>query len=325
MEKILLLPGDGIGPRISRSTRDILSAVADGVEFVEGDIGAVAYEKTGSFLPHETMELTGECGSVLCGPMDLRSFSGKAARDPLSTLRIQLDLYAICKRFRTLSDGLGAPGVDVALWFCSPVMGRDAFETEDFDGMTLTKYVRKASYERMMAAAKRYAEQSGRSRVACVTSDMFPESSSMFRECAASMFREPFQLVNEDMHRWAAFAVRDPSRYDTVVAVDLYGRVAGGVLAGLTGGNHLSPNVFVGDGRVLAEAGCIKCGADEEYANPTAMIIGGYMALFGMGRQKEAEAVMDALCECYRAGDRTPDVGGTLTTEEFTAAVVRRI
>jgi isocitrate/isopropylmalate dehydrogenase len=34
---------------------------------------------------------------------------------------------------------------------------------------------------------------------------------------------------------------------------------------------------------------------------------------------------MEALCECYRAGDRTPDVGGTLTTEEFTDAVVRRI
>ncbi len=325
MDKILFLPGDGIGPRISESTRRILSAACDGLEFVEGDVGASAYEKTGSFLPHETMELTRECGNVLCGPMDLRAFSSKASRDPLSTLRVQLDLYALCKSFRTLSDDIGTPGVDVALWFCSPVMGRDSVETEELEGITLTKYVRKASYERMMAAAKRHAETDGRTRVACVTSDMFPESSEMFKDCAKDVFGDGFQLTSEDMHRWAAFAIRDPSRYDTVVAADLYGRVAGGILAGLTGGNHLSPNVFVGDGRVLADSGCVKCQADEEHANPTSMIIGGYMTLFGMGRLKEAESVMDALCGAYRAGERTPDVGGCLTTEEFTAAVVRRI
>ena len=326
MDKILFLPGDGIGPSITASAREILSAAADGLEFVEGDIGAAAYEKLDSLLPRETLELANECGNAICGPLDLSSVDWNPRKDPLNILRVQLDLYAVCKRFVTLSDDLGMPDIDTTLWFCSPVPGKDIVETEDLSGITLTKYVRKASYSRMMAKAMSMSEISHGRKVACLTSDTFPESSSLFKECFMDIFGTgEFELSTESVQRWAAFATRKPSEYETVVCVDLFGRMAGGLLAGLTGGNHISPNNYIGDEYFLSESSAPQENVEPGYVNPTSMIIGGYMALFNMGRAKEADAVMEALCETYRAGERTPDVGGTLTTEEFTDRIIRRI
>ncbi len=326
MDKILLLPGDGIGPSITASTREILSAATEGIEFVEADIGATAYDKVGNLLPRETLGLANECKTALCGPLDLSSVDWNPRKDPLNILRVQLDLYAVCKRFLTLSDDLGMPDIDTTLWFCSPVPGKDIVETEDLSGVTLTKYVRKASYSRMMAKAMSMTEMSHRKKVACITSDTFPESSSMFKECFTDIFGTgEFELTTESVHRWAAFAARKPSDYETVICVDLFGKMAGGMMAGLTGGNHISPNTYIGDDFFLSESSAPQENVEPGYENPTSMIIGGYMALWNLGRGKEASAVMEALCETYRAGERTPDMGGDLTTEEFTGRVIRRI
>ena len=100
MKKILLLPGDGIGKAMIDSAREALSTAADGIEFLDGEIGSAAYEKTGTYLPRDTMEMASECGAALCGPIDIRQPGLGPKRDPVNMLRIQLDLYAVCKRFR---------------------------------------------------------------------------------------------------------------------------------------------------------------------------------------------------------------------------------
>jgi isocitrate/isopropylmalate dehydrogenase len=326
MDKILLLPGDGIGKAMMDSVRSVLDASAEGIEFLEGNIGASAYETTGSHLPRGTMEMASECGAALCGPIDLSQSSVSQKRDPVNILRIQLDLYAVCKRFRTLADDLGKTGIDTSLWFCSPAPGRDTVETEDFDGITLTKYVRKGNYSRMMAKAMSYAEIEHKKKAVCITSDIFPESSGMFRDCFRNIFGTgSFELSEETVRRWAASAVRRPGEYGTVVCAELFGQVAGSILAGLTGGNHLSPDVYVGDDQILAVTGSVPQDVDGKYANPTSLIIGGCLAFSDFGMEKESRALMDALCDAYAAGERTPDVGGTLTAEEFSDRIIRRL
>jgi isocitrate/isopropylmalate dehydrogenase len=326
MDKILILPGDGIGPAAAESARAVLGVAADGMEILVSDIGSAAFERTGSLLPHDTLELADECKTALCGPVDLGIVDWNPRKDPITNLRVQLDLYAVWRRFRTLSEDIGMPDIDTALWSCSPVPGKDILETEDLGGVTLTKYVRKASYSRMMVKAMSMTEISRRRKVACITSDTFPESSAMFTECFMDVFGTGgFELSAEPIQRWAAFAARRPSDYETLVCVDLFGKVAGGVLAGLTGGNHLSPSAYIGDEYFLSVSPAPHEHVEPGYVNPTSMIVGGYMALYNNGRTREAEAVMEALCAAYRAGERTPDVGGTLTTDEFTERVIRRI
>ena len=329
MPKIALLPGDGYGPSIIEAAERTLSMVADDIEIVRGDIGFAAYERTGEFLPYETKELAMECGDVICGPVkDCRDESGKAF-NPLEALKADLDLYAIIRCFRTLSDDLGVPGMDITLWASNMTIGSDVVESRDIDGITISKYIRSSSYSRMMARALTDMELSGKRRVVCVTQDtIFPDSSAMFSEAFDSLFDpQVFHVEHRDVGYWASKLVRNPLEFDYIVCADLYSNVAGGMLAGLSGGNRLAPIAYVGENCNLFVPGLYKTFEDvpRGYANPTSAITCAAMALFDMGHSEQALTIIEALRQTYAAGERTPDVGGTLSTAEFTDRVVSRL
>lgn len=325
MNKVLVLQGDGIGPSIISSAVDIVGMMCSEVEFIEGEIGFSAYEKTGQYLPKETLDLADGCETILCGPVR----TPRDEKDPLEMFKLQLDLYAIFRNFTTLAPDLGHEGMDITLWASNTTLGHDVVETPDLDGITLTKYVRSSSYNKMMARALTDAEIGDRKRIACITrDDLFPESSAMFKESFDSLFTaEGYGIEHSTVQRWASMIVRDPCRNDFVICADLYSHVASGILAGMTGGNHLSPMGFVGDSNMLFVPGGMHMYSEvpKDYANPTSAIVSGATILHNMNRRKEARSIIVALKECYAEGDRTPDVGGSLTTKEFTKRVMDRI
>ena len=189
MNKILVLPGDGIGPSIIGSAVEVIGAVADDIELVHGEIGFSAYEASGQHLPFETLDLAGECGTTLCGPVRTVKENNGAYRNPLETLKAQLDLYAMVRRFTTFSPDIGREGMDITLWASNNQPGQDIVETRDIDGITLTKYIRSSSYSRMMARALTDMEMCGGTKVKCITrEDIFPESSALFEESFTSLF-----------------------------------------------------------------------------------------------------------------------------------------
>ncbi len=328
MDRVLLLPGDGHGPSIIDSVRQILEVVTDRTEIVVADIGFSAYEKTGQYIPLDVLDLIDDCGTVICGPMK-DYVEGGTIKNPMDTLKIRLDLYAIVRRFITLADDRGVPGMDVTLWASDIALGRDITETEDIDGISIGKYIRSSSFSRMMGKALSDLEMSGKDRVACVTrDDIFPESSAMFSDAFDSLFDSGrYKTPHMNIQKWASDIVRHPLDYDYVVCADLYSHVAAGILAGLSGGNHLSPIGFVGDAAILLVPGLYKTFADVPpgSANPTSAIVCGALALSGLGMRSEAESVLDALAATYGAGDRTPDMDGDLTTQQFTDKVLSRI
>lgn len=329
MKKLILLPGDGYGPSIIDAAERALNMATSEVEAVRGDIGFDAYEHTGEFLPYDTMELVKEGGDVICGPVkDYRDDTGRTV-NPLEGLKSNLDLYAIVRTFRTLADDMGTPGMDITLWASHMILGSDVVESRDVDGITISKYIRSSSYSRMMARALSDIELSGKKRVVCVTQDsIFPESSAMFSEAFDSLFgASDFHTEHRNVQYWASRFVRDPLEFDYIICADLYSNVVGGMLAGMTGGNRLTPVAYVGESCNLIVPGMYRTFEDvpKGYANPTSAIKSVAMSLFDMGLKDEAIRIMDALIETYSAGERTPDAGGTLTTEAFTDRVVARI
>ena len=329
MDRILLLPGDGYGPSIIDAAERTVTMATGDVEIVRGDIGFAAYERTGELLPSDTADLVRECGTAICGPVkDYRDDVGKTF-NPLESLKVGLDLYAVKRSFRTLSDDLGVPGLDITLWASNMTLGSDIVESRDIDGITISKYIRSSSYSRMMARALTDLELSGKGSVVCVTQDtLFPDSSNMFSETFDSLFDPSvFDTDHRNVQYWASKFVRDPKEFDYVVCADLYSNVAAGIMAGLTGGNRLSPIAYIGEGCTLILPGLYKTFEDvpKGYANPTSAITAATIALSNKRRKKEALSVIRALMETYDAGERTPDVGGTLTTAEFTDRVLSRI
>ncbi len=329
MQKVLLLPGDGFGPTLIDCAEQIVSVAAGQAEIVRGDIGFEAYERTGEYLPPETVELMEECGSTVCGPLNTyRDGMGKQV-DILDSLRKSLDLYAVVRPFVSLHREERGPNVSTTIWACNTSRAFDVSEVRDMEGMTLSKFVSSSGYVRMMARALSSLERSGCRKVECVTrEDLFPDSSSMFIETFDTVFgSQGYELSHSNIQEWASHVVRDPSRYEYVVCADLYQNVAAGIMAGLCGGNHLFPIGYVGDSAVLAIPGKMSTfnGVSKDGLNPTSAIMAASMAIRSMGMSKEADGIVSAICQSYLAGDVTPDLGGTLTAHEFTDIVASRL
>ena len=329
MRRVLVLPGDGQGPALADIACRIISEATDQVEFVESPIGRSGYELTGLNLPHETMDLADEFDTIICGPVQLDEKDRGTSRDPLHTLKTQLDLFATIRNYVGLSPDLGCPDMRVSLWCCNSVPGRDIVEESHLEGVDLIKYVRNSSYRRMMERASSEAATRDSKKVACVVNDeMFPESSRMFREVFEEFFTpDRFDTTVVDADCWASWVIRRPDLFDTVVCVDLYGPMAGGILSGLMGGSRLSPYVYAGDETSLIELihGNDHATVDPSRLNPTSAILGACMTLLDLDMPEECERIYRALRDCYGDGERTPDVGGSMTTSEFVDAVVSRI
>ncbi len=329
MKKILALPGDGIGPSMIESAIKVIEMSVSDVEIIRGDIGFSAYEASGQYLPYETLDLLPECENIICGPVRPGKDEHGVFRDPMEMLKVQMDLYATVRCFRSLADDIGVNGIDVTLWASNTTLGQDVVETQDIGGVTLNKYIRSSSYSRMMARALSDLEMSGKGKATCITrDDLFPESSAMFSESFDALFDPSvYKTEHDNIQRWASKVVRRPCDYEFVVCADLYSHVAAGILAGLTGGNHLSPIGYVGDSNTLLVPGLYHTFDNVEIgtANPKSAISAGAMALFNMGYSEEAMSIIEALKDAYASNERTSDFGGTLSTEEFTDCVLSRI
>jgi len=324
-DKILLLSGDGIGPSVLKSAEDVLKSVTDSVEPIHGLIGRSAYESTGHYIPHETLDLLDECKSIICGPC----VSPENITPPVETLKVQLDLYSRVRYFKTLSPDLGVEGMQVTLWSSNNFVSNEITEVSELDGITLSKFVKNDSYNRMMTTARRDIESMGLKKIACLTrEDFFPISSGMFSDAFNSVFTpDRFETRQLNVKDWMTHIIKNPLVDESIVCVDLYNQIVAGVLSGLTGYDYISPTAFFGDEYGLYEPShtAVLTNVEEGYANPTSYIlsIANIVRKFGLG--SEADLIVDALSKTYRAGERTPDLNGTLSTEEFTQRVISNL
>lgn len=324
---VLVLPGDGIGPSVISSAVKAISAATDAVSFVEGELGQDAYEDSGQHVPHDTMDLMDDHRIVLCGPT--AHVNAGQGGSPSDILRAHLGIYARLRAFRTLAPDLGVEGLSTQVWSSYNNLGRDIQEVPDMGGIAISKYVSSTGYQKMMELARRFIDKDGLRRIAClVRDDVFPRSSEMFAETFGSIFpSDCYETRLDNMCDWASHTICGRSVDEGLICVDLYSGMAESVLSGLTGADHLTPTVFFGEGNMLFTPirTAILEDVPEGYENPTAGIVSASQILKCIGKNEESDAVVRALQETYAAGERTPDVGGELSAEEFTERVVSRI
>ena len=325
LEKLLVLSGDGIGPSVTKSAEDIIRATTDSLEIVHGEIGRSAYESTGSYLPHDTMDLLDDCKVILSGPINIP----ENVKNPLDILKVQLDLYSRGRFYKTLSNDLGVKDMAVTLWSSYNNISNEITEVKDFDGVTISKYIKSNAYSRMMTVALSDVEIRGLKKIACLSrEDFFPISSGMFIDAFDSLFTDSEMITEHyNVKDWMSVVFKDPLHNDCIVCVDLYNQIVAGVLSGMTGNENLYPTVYKGSDYSIYEPYFYHEieGFEEGYANPTSSIIACSIIMENLGLKKEGDNVMKALCEAYQSKERTPDVGGTLTTEEFTNKVISHL
>lgn len=332
--RIGVIPGDGIGREVVPAAVRVLQALHLPLTFVPLEAGFECFQRSGTALPAATLEALRGCDGAIFGAVSSPSQRIEGYSSPILALRKALDLYANLRPCVSAPVPASQPGIDMLIvrenTECLYVK-RERFEDGGNTAVAERVITRRASARiarKAFEAATRRARRP--SRVTIVhKANVLSVSDGLFREACldvASAFpavEVEEQLVDSMIYRM----IREPQRYDVVVAPNLYGDILSDAAAALVGGLGLAPSANVGEHFTLVEPvhGSAPDIAGKGIANPVATILAAALLLENLGFADAALRVQRAVESALRDGVLTPDLGGAAGTEDVTRAVIERV
>jgi 3-isopropylmalate dehydrogenase len=338
--RIVVLPGDGIGPEITEAALRVLGRLGE-FETEERPIGGAAIDAHGTALPDATLEACRSSDAVLLaavgGPKwDTTDPDAPRPEQGLLALRKGLGLFANLRPVRPLP----------ALYDASPlrrerIEGTDLIVIRELTGGIYfgdrgregdrawdTCVYSVGEIERIA----RIAFEIARAKVTSVDKANVLESSRLWREVVMRVHSEEFPWVALEhllVDNAAMQLVSAPRHFDTILTENMFGDILSDEAAMLTGSIGMLPSASLGaDGPGLYEPvhGSAPDIAGTGRANPLAMVGSVAMMLrHSFSLETEAAALESAIDRALEDGLRTPDLGGGATTEEAVRAVLSNL
>ena len=339
--RIVLLPGDGIGPEITASARAVLERLGK-FELEEELVGGAAIDACGEPLPAATLAACKAADAVLLaavgGPKwDTTDPAAPRPEQGLLALRRELGLYANLRPVRPLPALLDASPLkreviaDCDLLVVRELTGgiyfgrRERVADRAYDTCEYTV----GEIERIA----RVAFRSARRRVTSIDKANVLETSRLWREVVTRVGREEFphiELEHMLVDNAAMQLVANPRRFDVVLAENMFGDILSDEAAMLTGSLGMLPSASLGDpgkpGLFEPVHGSAPDIAGQGIANPLAMLGSVVLMLrHGLAMEDAAARLQSAIERALEEGLRTRDLGGSATTEEATQAVLAHL
>ena len=330
-----LIPGDGIGPEITRAVVDVLGVLGAPFEWDTRVAGGAGVAETGDPLPPATLDSIRRTKLALKGP--LTTPVGGGFRSVNVQLRQEFELYANVRPARTLVPGRFAD-VDVVLVRENLQGYYAALEHfvpigSDPRGIAMSAgFNSRPECRRIATYAFDYAVRNGRRKVTIVhKANILKALTGLFLEEARAVAAEYAGRVAFDdriVDACAMQLVLDPTQFDVIVTTNLFGDILSDLIAGLVGGLGLAPGANIGADAAIFEAvhGSAPDIAGKGLANPCALLLASALMLEHVGRQDLATRLRGAISRVVLTdGVRTRDLGGAATTGELTAALCRAV
>ncbi|KAG1148952.1 hypothetical protein G6F37_006573 [Rhizopus arrhizus] len=329
---VTLIPGDGIGPEISRSVKEIFAAAKTPIEWEEVDVTPILKDgKTA--IPDSAIASVRKSTVALKGP--LATPIGKGHVSLNLTLRRTFNLYANVRPCRSVA-GYKTPyeNVDTVLIRENTEGEYSGIEHEVVDGVVQSiKLITREASERVARYAFTYAESVGRDRVTAVhKANIMKLADGLFLDVCKQVSKEFPNIKFDDvlLDRACLHITSDPSIYEDTVMVmpNLYGDILSDMSAGLIGGLGLTPSGNIGRDASIFEAvhGTAPDIAGQDKANPTALLLSGIMMLKHMRLYDQAANIEQAVFKTLAEGKAlTGDLGGRATNTEYTKAVIANL
>jgi 3-isopropylmalate dehydrogenase len=323
--RIVTLPGDGIGPEVTAVAARVLGELRPDATLEEHVFGGAAIHATGTSLPDETLAACRGADAVLLGAVGLPEFDGAPVRPEQGLIRLrgELDVYANLRPTR-------AEGVDLLI--VRELVGGLYFgasgRREDGSAYDTCEYS-PAQVERIVRRGFDFARSRG-GRLTSVDKANVLETSRLWREVVLRVAPDyPDVTLDHVLVDTAGLQLaQDPARFDVLVTENTFGDILSDVAAGATGGLGLAASASLGDGRpgifepVHGSAPDI---AGRGIANPAAMLRSTALLLRYAADDDAVADALDAAVDATLASTPTPDLGGTATTAEFEAVVLRAL
>ncbi len=348
---VTLIPGDGIGPEVADATRLVINATSVDIEWVVEAAGGTVLEREGTPLPDRVLEQIRRSRVALKGP--ITTPVGTGFRSVNVELRQTLDLFAAVRPSRSL-PGVPSryPNVDLVVIrentedvYQGIEYERGAPATAELraelvrlgvekvrdDSAFSVKPISVTGAQRIVRFAFDFVRSNGRRKVTLghkanimrFSDGLFLSIGQIEADGHPNVWFEDMEIDHLSMR-----LVRDPARFDVLLLPNLYGDILSDLCAGLVGGLGLAAGANLGWEYAVFEPvhGSAPDIAGRGVANPLAMIRSGAMLLRHLGEHGPAAAVEAAVDRVLAEGViRTPDLGGTSTTEEVAVAVIARL
>ena len=328
---VTLIPGDGIGPEVTKPTLAIIKAAGVNIEWETHLAGASALKKHKTIIPKALLDSFTKNKIALKGPVTTPVGEGFPSVNV--ELRQTFDLYSNLRPIKNL------PGVKARYQNVDLIVVREnteglysGIEHEVVPGVVESlKIMTEKASTRIAKFAFDYARSFGRKQVVAVhKANIMKLGDGLFLDCARKIAGKYEGIGFSDIiiDNACLQLVLDPTTFDVLLLENLYGDIVSDLAAGLVGGLGVVAGANLGDGYALFETvhGSAPDIKGKGIANPTAMISAAIMMLNRISEQTAAKRISAALERVLQRGDcLTPDLGGSATTKKFAAAVIDEI
>lgn len=327
---ITLIKGDGIGPEIADSVLNIISASGADIDWDIQTAGADVIEKEGTPLPQRILDSVKRNKIALKTPVTTPI--GKGFRSVNVQLRKELDLYT------NLRPCYNLPNIKTRYDNVDIVVVRE--NTEDLyagierqvdeDTAESIKRITRHASERIAKFAFDYAVKNNREEVCVVTkANICKLSDGLFLDSARNISKKypniNFREILVD--NCCMQLVQNPNQFDVLLLPNLYGDIVSDLCAGLIGGLGVAQGANIGDEFAVFEPvhGSAPDIANQDKANPTALLLSAIEMLNYTGMACHAEKIKNALYKTLESGIKTVDLGGNYTLSKFTQEIIARL
>jgi 3-isopropylmalate dehydrogenase len=344
MARIAIVPGDGIGREVIDEGLRVLDALAPGLEYEHFDLGADRYLRDGVSMPDGLIDRwRDEFDAIFLGALgDPRVPDSQHAKDILLGSRFQLDLFINLRPIQLL-DARYCPLKDKGPDDVNMVVFREnteglytgvggQFKRGTLDEIAIEQEINtRKGVERIIRASFAYARDHGHSTVCMADkSNAMRHGHDLWQRVFAEVGAEYSDIASRHLYVdvLAMEMIRAPEQFEVVVTNNLFGDIVTDLGAILQGGIGLAASGNIHPGQVsLFEPvhGSAPDIAGQGVANPLAAILTAGMMLDFLGHGEEAIRVQTAVRSCLEADQVTPELGGTLTTQQVGDAVLARI
>lgn len=349
--KFIVLPCDGIGPEIVDASVRVLRAAgtrfALDFQFDYEDLGFASLEKYGVTIRDELLERSKAYDGIILGTQSHADYPPpeKGGRNVSAAYRIGLDLYANVRPARTRpflqSNMREGKTMDLVImreategFYPDRNMSRGWGEVMPSPDMALsTRKITRHCSERIARRAFELAMTRKKRVTAIHKANSFHMTDGLFLEAVRHVAKDFPEVVLDDLLVDASTAhlVKEPERFDVLVATNFYGDILSDLCSELSGSLGLAGSIMASDTNCCAQAqhGSAPTIAGQDKANPTSMILSVAMMVAWLGDKrgdaklkqaaKAIELAVDKVLE--NPATRTADIGGKIGCKAFATAV----